>query len=113
MMTSFMIDVPSVSVDGLLTDCAHRRSLRRDQNWCAFVLHQEHHELGRRIIARISADDVHVIRSLVEDLAWPQCNRGAASDLHDDRAFKYVNQRLRMMRMHGVCSSGRVVDGDH
>src|SRR5882762_5596832 len=31
------------------------RSLDGCQNWCAFVLHQEHQELGRHILARVSA----------------------------------------------------------
>src|SRR5687767_1043219 len=45
------------------------RSLDGRQNWCAFVLHQDHHVLGRRRAARVSADEMHVVRSLIEGLA--------------------------------------------
>src|SRR5262245_23630185 len=52
-----------------------RRSLDRRHHRRALVLHQEHQESGRRRRARVSANGVHVVRSLVEGLAGHQRDR--------------------------------------
>ena len=69
MMTSFMIDVPS---------CVDRFDGRRRSHHLTGVrigaplsFTMKHQELGRRGLARVSADDVHVVRSLVEGLTGP------------------------------------------
>src|SRR6185503_1330142 len=72
------------------------------QNRCTFVLDQEHQELGRRSLARVSANDVHIVQPLVKGLASRQCDGCPTSDLHHDGALEYVDERLRMMRMHRV-----------
>ena len=64
-MTSFMIDALSVWLD-------HRVSFDRRKKRCTFVLHEEHQEFGGRRLARVSANDVYVVRSLVESLSGPQ-----------------------------------------
>src|SRR5688572_26288321 len=111
MMTSFISMCLSVLLVYVVAECG-RRSLDGRQNRCAFVLYQEHHELGPRGLARVSADDVHVVRSFIEGLARRQCDGSPTSDLHHDRAFKDVDHRLRIMRMYRVRSSWRVLDSD-
>src|SRR5262245_15623419 len=106
MMTSFMIDLRFCvqpmpeSVDG----CQKGRT---------FVLDEEHEEPGRRSLARVSANGVHVVRALIESLARPQCDGRPVFHLHDDIALQDVDERLRMMRVHRVDASRRVVDCDH
>src|SRR5262249_62151711 len=74
-------------------------SLDRRQNRCTFVFDQEDEELGRRSLARVSANDVHVIDPLVEGLASHQGDGCPASDLHHDGALENVDQRLRLTRL--------------
>src|SRR5262245_3756838 len=88
-------------------------SIDRRQKGCTLVFHQEHQELGGRSLARVSADDVHVVYSLVEGLTSHQCDWRPTFDLHHDGALKHVDERLRMMRMHRVHASRRVLDRDH
>src|SRR6516162_794328 len=83
------------------------------QKGCTLVLHQEHQELGGRRLARVSTDDVHVVQPLVEGLASHQCDWCPTFDLHHDSPFEHVDQRLRMMGMHRVHASRRVLDGNH
>src|SRR5262245_61914256 len=50
--------------------CWCRASLRRKEKRCVLVFHEEHQELGRGSVARVSCDHVHVIWLLVKRLAW-------------------------------------------
>src|SRR5262245_50805478 len=82
------------------------RLFDRRENRSAFVLNQEHHDLGGCRLARVSADDVHVVGTFIERLTGDQSGEGPSSDLHHDRAFQYVDHRLRMMRMYRVRPPG-------
>src|SRR4051794_40892086 len=42
-----------------------------------------------------------------------QCDRRPTSHLHYDGALQYVDERLRMIGLHRVHASRRVLDGDH
>src|SRR6478672_8935585 len=88
-------------------------SLDWRQKRCTLVLHQEHQELGRLSLARVSANDVHIVWRLIEGLARRQCDRRPTPHLHQYGALQYVDERLRMMGMHRVHASRRVLDGDH
>src|SRR5262245_6401654 len=90
-----------------------RGSFDGRQDRCAFVLRQEDEELCRRGVARVSADDVHVVGALIEGLAWPQCDGCSTSDLHHDGSLQDVDERLRVMGMYRVRVSWRVLDRDH
>src|SRR5262245_10843584 len=90
----------------------HKCSFHWCQNGCAFVLDQEHQQPGRLGRAGVSADDMHVVQALVKGLAGPQRDGSPASDLHDDAALQYVDDRLRVMRMHRIDVPRGVLDGD-
>jgi len=70
----------------------------------------KHEELGWCRLARVSADDVHVVHALVEGLTSHQCDWRPTFDLHHDGTLEYVDERLRMMRMHQVYASRRAVN---
>src|SRR5215510_12826536 len=111
----YFVNMPSpVRIAGMSEVCmADSWSIDWRQKGGTLVLHQEHQELGRRRLARVSADDVHVVQPLVEGLASHQCDWSPTLDLHHDAALEYVDERLRMMRMHRVHASRRVLDRDH
>src|SRR5262249_11869485 len=81
-------------------------SVHERQNRFALVLHQEDQELRRRRGVCVLADNMNVVRSFVKGLARGQRDGRPTPDLHEDRALQYVDQRLRVMRMHRIRCSG-------
>ena len=78
----------------------------------AFLMNTTRNFAGSRL-ARVAADDVHVVRSFVEALSGLQGHFFAALDLHDDGPFEHVDERVRIVAMDRIDGAGRIVDRDH
>src|SRR3546814_2844587 len=61
----------------------------------------------------MSADRMDIARLFVERLPGAQRHGLATLDLHDDRAFQHVDERIRVMAMHRIDRARRIFDGDH
>src|SRR5262249_48057005 len=87
--------------------------LGRHQCRSTFVLHHEHHEFRRFGLARISSDDVNIIRPFIETLTGCQSRFLSASNLHYDRAFQHINKRMCIVTLYGIRTAWRVLDCEH
>src|SRR5260370_14640650 len=84
-----------------------------DKRRNALILHKENEELRGFRFAGVATDDVYVLWTLVEGLAWDKRHFLAASDLHHNRPFENVDEDMGIMTMNRVRSSGCVFDRNH
>ena len=88
---------------------ADMASLGRHHEGRTLVLDEEGEKLGRLRLAGIAADDMDIIRPLVEGLTGVEGDRRRALHLHDDRAFEHVDENVRVVPVDGVRRSRRVL----
>ena len=74
------------------------------------LFHQEHDELRRFAVARVTPDDVNVIRAFIESFAGFERDGLGASQLHHDRALEHVDKGVRIVSMDFVSAARRVGD---
>src|ERR1700752_300161 len=79
----------------------------------SLVLYEKHHEFGSSCLAGVPSDGVHVVRVLVERLAWHQSDGALAFHLHHDRPFDHIDHDLCMVCVGRIGRSWLVLHCDH
>src|SRR5262245_48511758 len=98
--TIFMFESPVLPiVDAQKTLLA---LLDRNEYRNTLFFHQQHDELRRFTVARVAADNVNVIRSLIECFAGFDRDGLRAPQLHHDLALEHVNEGVRIVSMDFV-----------
>ena len=69
------------------------------------LFHQEHDELRRFAVARVTPDDVNVIRAFIESFAGFERDGLGASQLHHDRTLEHVDEGVRIVSMDFVSAA--------
>src|SRR5262245_27546490 len=83
------------------------------QYWSPLVRNQDYDELRWFCGACVPANGMNILWPFIKALARLERNFLSAIQLHHDRAFQHVNERMRIVPMNRIRRTGRIDHSDH